>query len=161
MTKIITLNQLLKLMEDFQTTHPLLKDFGFGPTHQIGTSRQMSFPYMWSTFEQDSIISLTNKTAIPTLNFTIIFADKINNQKNFDNNNGEDSNNGQEILSDTFQIAQDFVTHIGTAWRSYGITISNDQANIFAVEDETDDKVNGWGLRIGLKLIHSNCSYDV
>ena len=49
-TNIITINQLIKLFNDFSDSHLQLKDFGYGPTSEIGTTRQMNFPYLWVGF---------------------------------------------------------------------------------------------------------------
>jgi hypothetical protein len=158
---IITLNQLLKLMKDFSIAHPQLNDFGFGMTSDIGTTRQMDFGYMWVTFENDSIFEISpNKSIIPQMNFTILFVDKINDQKNDNDAVGEDSNNGQEVLSDMFLVAQDFVTEIVASWSQYGVLIEGD-VSAFPLQDETDDKANGWGIRMALKLKYVNCDIPV
>ncbi len=160
-TQIITLNEIIRLMKNFATDHPMINDFGFGMTSDIGTSRQMIPGYMWVTFEQDSTISIINKSMVPQLNLTLLFVDKINNQTNFDNNVGEDSNNGLEVLSDQFQHVQDFITHANINWQQYGIAIPEESVTIFALQDETDDKVNGFGLRIGFRLRHHNCEIPI
>lgn len=157
---IITLNQILKLMKDFQTNHPMIRDFGYGETSDIGTSRHMEFPYLWVTHENDSQIEITNKVMIPIINFTLLFCDRVNIQENYLEENGENSNNGQEILSDSFQLAQDLVTTVLSSWGQWGISF-NDNPSLFNVVDETDDKVNGWGLRISLRLKHHNCQIPI
>jgi hypothetical protein len=149
----------MKLFKQFQATHPTLKDFGFGPTYMIGETKQMLFPFMWTSLRPSSI-SLLNKTAIPTLSLTILFVDKLNDQENTYGVNGEDSNNGLEVLSDCFQIAQDFILYLGRELNIYGISLIND-ASLEPVEDESDDKLNGFALNIDLRLKHNNCSYDV
>ena len=55
-SKIITLNQLIQMFNDFSTDHLQLNDFGYGPTSDIGTSKNMSFPYLWVTHSQASSI---------------------------------------------------------------------------------------------------------
>jgi len=158
---IITLNQIVKLMKDFSTDHPQLNDFGFGQTSEIGTSRQMDMAYMWATFETDSLFSISpNKSIIPELNFTIIFADKVNNQVNFSNSVGEDSNNGLEVLSDMYQVAQDFIMTAVINWGQYGISIPSD-VSVFPVQDETDDAVNGFGIRVTFRLKYLNCEIPI
>lgn len=158
---IITLNQLLKLMKNFSVAHPQLNDFGFGQTADIGTTRKMDFGYMWVTFENDSIFVISpNKSIVPQMNFTILFVDKINDQKNDNDAVGEDSNNGQEVLSDMFLVAQDFVTEIVATWSQYGVLIEGD-VPAFPLQDETDDKANGWGIRMSLKMKYVNCDIPV
>jgi hypothetical protein len=158
---IITLNQILKLMSDFSLAHPQLNDFGFGQTSDIGTSKQMDFAYMWATFENDSLFVISpNKSIIPELSFTLLFVDKINNQENVNNTNGENSNNGQEILSDMFLVAQDFVTEVVATWSQYGVSIIGD-ISAFPLQDETDDKANGWGIRMTLRLKYVTCDIPI
>jgi len=158
---IITLNQILKLMSNFSSAHPQLNDFGFGQTSEIGTSIQMDFAYMWATFENDSTFVISpNKSIVPELNFTILFVDKINDQTNVYDTNGENSNNGQEILSDMFLVAQDFVTEVVATWAQYGVSIVGD-VSAFPLQDETDDKANGWGIRMTLRLKYVTCDIPV
>jgi hypothetical protein len=154
-TYILTLNQLVRLFKTFSDDNLFLNDFGFGNTFDIGTSRQMLFPYMW-VVPQPSTITNENKTNIPSYNFSIIFADRINDEKNTTNSNGENSTNGVEILSDMFQVAQDFVTYVNTLLKSYGV-ILDDNITITPTMDATDDKVNGWVLDVVLKTKFSNC----
>tara|TARA_R110000803_G_scaffold80887_2_gene146732 strand:+ start:762 stop:1247 length:486 start_codon:yes stop_codon:yes gene_type:complete len=153
---IISLNQLVKLMRDFSNANLFLNDFGFGNTSEIGTSRQMEFPYMWVT-PQPSTINNLNKVTTPNYNFTIIFADRINDEINVGDNNGEESNNGLEVLSDTFQIAQDFLTYVNANWGQYGILFNLEDVTISPTIDGTDDKINGWAMDIIIKTKFVNC----
>ena len=154
---IISLNQLIQIFKDFAIAHYQLNDFGYGSTSMIGTSRQMTPPYLWITHRSPSTIGVTNKTQIPEIVLTFIIVDKINQQTNYEETNGYESNNEQEVLSDTFQITQDLVNFISTQLGVYGIMLSEDSISPEIVEDETTDKVSGWMCDIRLKLIHSNC----
>ncbi len=161
MTQLITFNQLMRLIELFSINHPQLNDFGYGMTSEIGNSRKMKFPYMWATNELDSTISVSiNKVIVPIENLTILFVDKLNDQKNYINTNGENSNNGQEIISDMKTVALDFVTEIVNNWGQYGVMIEGD-VSTFVVQDETDDKANGVGIRIALKEKYVNCEIPI
>jgi hypothetical protein len=159
---IITLNQLISWFQSFQQRHYFLKDFGFGEPYDIGTSRQMNFPYMWVTMNEDSVIPVAsnNKTAIPELSFSILFMDKINDQENYLDQNGFQSNNSQEILSDCIQYVQDLVTEIQSYWSQYGVLFSQD-VSFFPVVDETQDKSTGINARIVLRLKQVNCIIPV
>ena len=99
-TSIVSINQLITWFQDFQENHYFLKDFGFGEPYDIGTSRQMTFPYMWVTMNEDSSIATGShiKSAIPDLSFSVMFMDKINIQENYLDTNGFPSDNSQEIL---------------------------------------------------------------
>ena len=153
---IISLNQVVDLFQNFSERHYFLNDFGFGPTSEIGTSRQMNFPYMWVTLNENSVINPQNRTAIPELSFSVLFMDKTNIQTNYLNINGDNSNNVQEILSDMLQVLQDFITEVQVDWGNYGI-IFQDTISCFPATDETQDKVNGWVGQFSFKLKHSNC----
>jgi hypothetical protein len=156
-TQIVTINQILGYFEDFVNTHEQLKSFGYGPTSEVGVSKQMTFPYMWVSHQSDSYIRITNKTQIPELKFVLLFMDQVNIQSNYQNINGQDSNNGQEVISDTFQYLQDCITEMNTNWTSRGIMIAED-VRVYPAFDETPDKVNGWVGEVTLKLTHVNCS---
>jgi len=153
---IISLNQMVDLFSGFADRHYFLNDFGFGPTSEIGTSRQMDFPYMWVSLNENSLINPQNRTAIPELSFSVLFMDKTNIQSNYLEINGDNSDNIQEILSDMLQVLQDFITEVQVDWGNYGI-IFQDVINCFPATDETQDKVNGWVGQFSFKLKHSNC----
>jgi hypothetical protein len=153
---IISLNQIINLFSSFAEQHFFIKDFGYGPTSDIGVSRQMNFPYLWLSLDQNSTISVVNKTAIPSYGITILLLDKINIQKNYLDINGVNSDNSQEILSDTLQCLQDLITEIEVNWGSYGLKIDGD-VSCFPAVDETPDKVCGWVGQFPLKVKHSNC----
>ena len=158
---IISLNQIIKLFSDFVEAHPQLNDFGFGSTSEIGTSRQMEFPYCWVTFEQDSNLEISpNKSITPEMSFTILMVDQLNQQTNYQDINGENSDNGQEVLSDAFQYGQDLINDMVSYWSQYGISIPSD-VSVYPILDETDDKVNGWAFRVSVKLKYFNCATQV
>lgn len=157
---IITLNQLINLFSSFASNHFFIKDFGFGPTSDIGTSRQMEFPYLWLSLDQQSTISVTNKTAIPRYGITVLLMDKINIQQNYLDINGVNSDNSQEILSDTLQYLQDLITEIEVNWHLYGLKIDGD-VSCFPAVDETPDKVCGWVGQFPLKVRQVNCIIPV
>lgn len=153
---IISLNQIIDLFKDFADRHYFINDFGYGPTSDIGTTRQMEMPYMWVTTSQNSVIRATNKTAIPDLSFTVLFMDKTNIQENYLEENGVNSNNVQEILSDMLQCLQDFITEIQVNFGNYGIMLLDD-INCYPAVDETQDSVNGWVGEFTIRTKHSNC----
>ena len=73
---IISLNQIINLFSNFADRHYFIKDFGYGATSEIGTSRQMDFPYMWLALDENSTIVVQNKTAIPQYGITILFMER-------------------------------------------------------------------------------------
>ena len=153
---LLTINQLMTLLKGFATDHPQLDDFGYGPTYDIGTSRQMRPAYMWVTHEIDSTVQVINQTTVPTLNLTFLFVDKINDQENYLDENGYPSNNTQEVISDMYTVTLDFIGFVQSNLTPYGISIADDIVSQFVINDETDDKVAGWGVRIPFKIKYQN-----
>lgn len=150
MATIITINQLHDKFKEFQENHLFLNDYFFGPTSEIGTARQMQFPYMAVTLGDNTQISTQNSTVIPKMDFTFLFVDQINNQTSGELFNQVDS------LSDCFQYAQDFITFATGDLAKFGVKIEGD-AKAYPVIDETQDAVNGWALSVIFKLVHHNC----
>jgi hypothetical protein len=157
-TSIISLNQIIDWFQNFQENHYFLKDFGFGEPYDIGTSRQMTFPYMWVTMNEDSSIATGSnvKSAIPDISFSIMFMDKINIQENYLDTNGFPSDNSQEVLSDTLQCLQDLITEIQQNWGQYGVLLSQD-VSFYPAVDETQDKATGVVGRFVLRTRQVNC----
>jgi hypothetical protein len=161
-TNIITLNQIIEWFQDFATRHFMIKDFGFGEPYDIGTSRQMQFPYMWVMMNEDSVIATSTniRNAIPEFSFSVMFMDKINIQENYLKTNGFNSDNSQEILSDMVQILQDLITEIQQEWGRYGVLFSQD-VSFFPLIDETQDKSTGISGRFVFKLRQVNCDIPI
>jgi len=145
------------MFKNFTTRHLQLKDFGIGPTSEIGTSRQMKFPYLWITHRTPSSILIQNKTQIPEMVLTFIIVDQLNIQPNYADTNGSNSKNEQEVLSDCLLIAQDLINFISTELGQYGVMLIDNTITIEPVYDETPDAASGWVLDVSLKLKHSNC----
>ena len=149
---------MIDWLQDFQENHYFLKDFGWGEPYDIGTSRQMNFPYMWVTLNESSTISTStnNKTAIPDYSFTIMFMDKINIQENYLDTNGFESDNSAEIVSDCVQYMQDLITNIQQSWSQYGVLISSD-VSFYPIVDDTPDKATGIAMSFQLRTRQVNC----
>ena len=157
MTIIKSYNQLIEEFKLFSDAHFQLKDFGSGPTSDIGVSRKMEFPYMWITHRTPSSISVGNKIQIPDMVLTFIVVDQINNQDNYLDINGVNSDNQQEILSDTLQIVQDLINYISLNLGNRGVKLMENQVSIEPTYDDTDDRVTGWVVDLTLRLKHLNC----
>ena len=156
---IITQNQIIKAFNKFVDEHPQLNDFGYGPVSEIGTSVQMKFPYLWVTHTAPSNVVIVNRTTIPIYRFTFLFCDQINQQENFNNVNGLDSDNGQEIISDMQLLGMDFITYINNELAQYGVNLNDEEQISFeAIFDETPDKVYGQRFDISFKVRYVNCT---
>jgi hypothetical protein len=151
----VTLNQVLDLFKSFAESHPMIRDYGYGQTSDIGVTTQMDFPYLWVSHQSDSTIRIVNKTQTPEIRFYILMMDQVTDQPQSNDENGENSTNGQEVLSDTFQYLQDLVVTINTTWNAYGLQVAED-VRCFPAQDETTDRVNGWVGELTLRMSYSN-----
>lgn len=155
-----TLNQILDVFKAYQELpDSLLNDFGYGPTDNIGNSVPMKFPYLWVTHTQSSTIQLSvsgNKTMTPIYRFTLLIVDQLNDSKNIKDLNGQDAHNGQELVSDCWQIAQDIVNflHTSPSMRALNISLEAEDPAINPLFDETDDKVNGVTLDLAIRTTY-------
>lgn len=156
MTQITTLNQLIDYFHDFSKSHQILKDSGFGQVSEIGRSRDMKYPYMWTTFDTPSRVQVANRrNIIPIFRFVFLFVDQVNNQVNLSHHNGFDTTNQQHVLSDTHQLAMDFINYLT---RHSSLMLDDQSITIQPVIEETKDKVSGWRVDLDIKLLHFNCN---
>lgn len=159
MANIITLNQIIKSFNNYADAHLQLEDFGYGQTSEISTSRQMKFPYLWVTHTAPSNVVIENRTSIPIYRFTFLFCDKINQQENYLDVNGLNSDNGQEILSDMQLVGMDFINYISNDLTGYGLhLVREEQITFEPIIDETTDKVYGQKFDIAFKANYVNCN---
>lgn len=149
---------LIKEFEDYANSHYQLNDFGYGQTADISSTRQMKFPYMWTTHSQSSTIDIEENNILD-LSFSFLIMDQINIQENYKNDNGFQSNNQAEIISDTLEIAQDFVVFLTSGdFSKRGVTVNtNNGVNLTNVYDDTTDKATGWMLDVSIKIMNINC----
>jgi len=157
-TKIVSINQLVEQFKLFSEAHLQLNDFGYGPTSDISTSRQMQFPWLWMTHRAAHTIEVTNRTVIPVMDVTFIIMDQINIQTNYEDINGLDSDNQQEVISDTYQIALDLIGYIQRELGKAGIMLQENPTIEWSL-DQTTDKTSGWVLDVQMKLQHVNCDF--
>lgn len=156
MTGITTLNQIITWFRQYAEQHPTLRDFGYGATDMIGTTRPLNFPYMWIASTNSNPITISNHIIQPEFEFLAMFVDALSDQTQVTEENGYASNNEQEVLSDTYQIIQDFIAWLNSSWRATGITLGN-VAPAQPVSDTTPDRVSGWAFTFSLKIPYNQC----
>jgi hypothetical protein len=156
MSNITTLNQIISWFRQYSEQHPLLRDFGYGATDMIGSTKAMQFPYLWIASTNNNPITISNHVVQPEFEFLVMVVDALSDQTQTDPDNGYIATNEQDVLSDTYQIVQDFVAWLNTSWRPTGITID---ANLNAqpVTDTTPDRVSGWAITITMKVPYRTC----
>jgi hypothetical protein len=85
--------------------------------------------------------------------------DQWNNQSNYKDINGLDSNNTGEVMSDTLQICKDMITYCNLNLREFDVMISpGSSVSIEPAQDEGTDKQYGWILTLDLKIKNLNCT---
>lgn len=157
MATIKTYNDIVNSFREWALNEcDFLNDFGYGSFADFGTSRQMKYPCMWMDHQVTQTIQVLNRVQTPLHGFTIVFVDQINQQENVRDDNGYLSDNRQHIMSDMFQVAQDFVQFLIASSPTTDMVIEGD-ISVEPVEDETPDKVCGWKLDIVVKAKHFNC----
>ena len=156
---ITTLNQLIGYFEAFADAHGQIKDFGYGSTSEISTTEQMKFPYLWVTNATGGSVELSrNKTVTPIPTFQFLVLDQWNNQSNYKDTNGLNSNNTGEVMSDTHQICIDIINYINNDLNKQGVMIPESTYTLEPIEDGTTDKAYGHMLTLDLKVMYYNCS---
>jgi hypothetical protein len=141
------------------TSHPQVNGFGYGPLYDI-VGQEINYPYLWVLNEDShTLVYSENNIQYNALDYTFVLrvADKVNDQPNVYNANGENSNNGLEVVSDTAQILTDLIN-----------SMAQDSLNIFneieILEDvdiepffhEDSGDVNGHQATITLRVPNDN-----
>jgi hypothetical protein len=141
------------------TSHPQVNGFGYGPLYDI-VGQEINYPYLWVLNEDShTLVYSENNIQYNSLDYTFVLrvADKVNDQPNVYNANGENSNNGLEVVSDTAQILTDLIN-----------SMAQDSLNIFneieILEDvdiepffhEDSGDVNGHQATITLRVPNDN-----
>jgi hypothetical protein len=160
----ITINQLVNNIRCIADRHLQINDFGFGPTHEIGESRDMNYPYLWVSLQPNSTI-LTNeqfKLSAVEYEFSFIVADRISNV--ISNELGQENDNGLEVISDTQLILFDILSEINNHpfYSNNRIQIKED-VNFSPSFDERDDLVNAWvaDVTITMPFTHTYCANPI
>lgn len=156
-TNTMTINKIVDIFKDWSIAKaPFVNDFGFGPIWDFGTSRQMKYPCMWVDLETSSNINISNRSMVPEFNLIVMFLDKENIQDNVEDINGMRSNNVGHIMSDTFQLGQDFINDLIISYNGSGFSLIN-QVTANKIYDETTDKVYGWAFSFTMRTSVINC----
>ena len=155
---MITINQLLNNFKAIAQADPRINAFGTGQRYDILTDIKY-YPYFWvvSDLPHDILFTEVNKYRAIEFNFTLRIGDKNNNQINAYNAIGLNSNNGQDITSDTFTILTDIINCISEdtlgLFSEVGL-IGDISAQPFYNEDSGD--VNGFECDITLRVKNDN-----
>lgn len=138
----LNLNQIVSIFEDLALRQQQVNDFIYGPTYNIGASRQMNFPYIAIENSQSISPRSANGYKEHLYTFTLYCLDKINF--------GED--NYEEIISNCHFILDSMIQEIAQHkfYIDFNLSIANDIVFTPVVE-AFDDNVNGWSCDITIK----------
>jgi hypothetical protein len=153
-----SLNQLIDKFYQVSVAHPQVNGFGFGPIYDI-VGQEINYPYLWISEETHTMNYSESNSIYNSIDYVLVLrvADKVNDQPNVYEANGENSNNGLEVLSDTMQILVDVVN-----------SMAQDSLNIFNeveiledisvehIEHEDSGDVNGHTVTITLRVINNS-----
>jgi hypothetical protein len=140
-TNTLSLNKIINIFRDFSIRHEQINDFFYGPTYNIGASRQLKFPYLAVENTQSTTVGTINGYKELQYTFTLYVMDKINfGDLNYD-----------QVMSDCHFILDTLIQEI-TQTRYYVDNNLNIIGDIVMnpVLEATDDNVNGWSCEITL-----------
>lgn len=143
----MTLNQVIKVFENFATAHKQINSFGFGDVWEIASSGTVNYPLMWTEL-QPSLI----KRNVTEYKLRIILMDLVHK--------GEGNEN--EVLSDMMLIAQDVIDELKHP--DYTFRYTDEEVAIEDFTERFDDEVTGvvFDVVIGVKRPSDRCAipYD-
>jgi hypothetical protein len=151
-------NEIISKFYTLALTDPRVNGFGYGPLYDL-QSINIQYPYCWIVNEDAHTINYSDLNGYRSVeySFTIRIGDKVNNQPNVYNAIGQNSNNGLEIINDTFLILLDMINVISE--NSIGLfddiqLIDNINPEPFFNEDNGD--VNGHQAEVILRVKITN-----
>lgn len=155
---VISIMEIMRRFKETADAHPMINAFGTGPRYEILQDIKY-YPYVWIIMDNDHTLKFSEANGYRAVEYSFIIrvGDKNNNQINKWKAIGINSNNGQEITSDTFTYMVDILNSI--AEDSIGIwpdisLIEDILIRPFFNEDTGD--VNGHEAEIILRVKNEN-----
>ena len=155
---MFSINQIHKKFSDFATAHLQINSYGFGDLSEIGQSvaaytvnkdngtNNITYPSMWVTPQPSSI-----ERHFLRLNFMCLFYDLVN----------QNEDNSIEVISDTLQMANDFIQYLRTTTNEDNFDIDNEYTfQLTPFKDRFNDDVTGWQLDLQLNIITTCINFD-
>jgi len=141
---VITLNKVIKLLNNIATDHKQINSWGFGDLWEAGATTKLNFPAMWGSLKPATV----NQNEL-NLNFSIYLMDKVRRSEANEN----------EVLSDTLQIAMDVLAKLRELENSNDFYLVRQNAIDYFTES-LDDEVSGVMFDITLKIpnLYDLCS---
>lgn len=164
---MFTLNQVIKRLQTIALNHaqlnpliqtePTFSHFGFGDLWDegeiltdAGTVITERFPLVWANVQSANVTSLgAQANGLVTISMQLLFMDLVH----------KDTTNQNDVLSDTLQIATDFITELqdDTEFQTYHYTVDIN-GTLEPFTERFDEEVSGWSLNITFNIPYSaNC----
>lgn len=107
------INVIIGKFQQVANLHPQINSFGYGPIYDLD-GYEWDYPYLWIRNDNSHTFQFSpdNKYQAIEFQFTIRVGDKVNDQPNVYKANGENSNNGLDVIADTFTILVDILNSI-------------------------------------------------
>jgi len=110
-------------------------------------TNNITYPSMWVTPQPSSI-----ERHFLKLNFMCLFYDLVN----------QNEDNSIEVISDTLQMANDFIQYLRTTTNEDNFDIDNEYTfQLTPFKDRFNDDVTGWQLDLQLNIINLNDSCNL
>ena len=144
---ITTLNTILKQFEIFASNHKQINTFYSGESWDFQANTNV-YPAMIVAPDPATIAR-----GSVSISFRVLILDIC----------PRDSNNNEEILSDTLQIVGDFFSYFRDNEDEFGFIIADEEITADPVEEEFDDIVAGWFFTttVEFPFIASNCNIPI
>jgi hypothetical protein len=136
-----TLNQLIKVFEDFSENHGQVHSFGVGDIWEAGMSNSLQYPTVWVQPTESRAIKGASGYAITNTKFRVFILDRVK----------KDETNESEVLSDTTQIAHDLIKNIDSNpvfLTGEGYTFNEEDIIMEYVTEKLKDEVSGVYLQM-------------
>lgn len=155
---MVSVNQIISKCYTLAQTHPQINGFGYGPVYDID-AQEILYPYFFVINDDAHNIILGDGGYYNAIEYTFTFriGDKVNDQPNVYAANGENSNNGLEVISDTMLILTDIVNAISQdSLGIFGDISLIDDVSVEPFFHEDGGDVNGHQATITLRVKNDN-----
>ena len=164
---MFTLNQVIKRLKTIALNHaqlnPLLlteanfSHFGFGDLWEVGqiltdkgTVITEKFPLVWANVQSANIANQgAQANGLLQISMQLLFMDLVH----------KDETNENDVLSDTLQIATDYITELqdDTEFQTYHYVVDIN-GSLEPFTERFDEEVSGWSLALTFSIPYSaNC----
>lgn len=146
-----TLNQLLKVFEDFSGSHGQLNSYGQGDLWEVGMSEEIQYPCLWVQPTQARVIKGQGGFALTNTTFRVFILDRVR----------KDKANEFEVLSDMNQIGHDLLKNIdqNPTFLNGNFTLNQNDVLMEYVSEKLKDDVSGVFMELSfVSPFNSGCS---